>query len=250
MVPVLSNSNTSISPAVSTALPDFVITLARSARSIPAIPMADNNPPMVVGMRQTNREINAAMVIGVWAYTAKGPSVTQTIIKIMVNPASKMVRAISLGVFWRLAPSTNAIILSKKLSPGSVVTFTFMESDKTLVPPVTLDLSPPDSLITGALSPVMADSSIVARPSTISPSIGIVSPASQTNTSPFFSWEEEMILISFTYISPQGTTSLAGVSSLVFLRLSACALPLASAMASAKFANSTVNKRIINMARL
>ena len=47
------------------------------------------------------------------------------------------------------------------------------------------DLSPPLSLITGALSPVMALSSMVAIPSIISPSMGIVSPASQRKTSPF-----------------------------------------------------------------
>ena len=63
MVPVLSNNKVSISPAVSTALPDFVITLARKARSIPAMPIAESNPPIVVGIRQTNREIMAAMEI-------------------------------------------------------------------------------------------------------------------------------------------------------------------------------------------
>ncbi|MNX83370.1 hypothetical protein D3C86_1151310 [compost metagenome] len=67
MVPVLSKSSTSISPAVSTAFPDFVITLARKALSIPAIPMADNNPPMVVGIKQTNNEIKEAMVIVMFA---------------------------------------------------------------------------------------------------------------------------------------------------------------------------------------
>ena len=67
IVPVLSNNKTSISPAVSTALPDFVITLARKALSIPAIPMADNNPPIVVGIKHTKREIKAAIVIGAFA---------------------------------------------------------------------------------------------------------------------------------------------------------------------------------------
>lgn len=63
MVPVLSRSSVSMSPAVSTALPDLVMTLARSARSMPAMPMADSRPPMVVGIRQTNSEMNAATVI-------------------------------------------------------------------------------------------------------------------------------------------------------------------------------------------
>ena len=33
----------------------------------------------------------------------------------MVRTASKMVRAISLGVFWRLAPSTRVIMRSRKV---------------------------------------------------------------------------------------------------------------------------------------
>jgi hypothetical protein len=54
-----------------------------------------------------------------------------------------MVNAISLGVFCLEAPSTRAIILSKKDSPGLVVTFTFILSESTFVPPVTELLSPP-----------------------------------------------------------------------------------------------------------
>ncbi|MNH12215.1 hypothetical protein D3C81_1151280 [compost metagenome] len=67
IVPVLSNNNTSISPAVSTALPLLVMTFARRALSIPAIPIAESNPPIVVGMRQTNREMNDAMVMPTFA---------------------------------------------------------------------------------------------------------------------------------------------------------------------------------------
>jgi hypothetical protein len=67
IVPVLSKSNTSISPAVSTALPLFVITFALNALSIPAIPIAESNPPIVVGIKHTNNEINAAIVMGVLA---------------------------------------------------------------------------------------------------------------------------------------------------------------------------------------
>ena len=128
----------------------------------------------------------------------------------------------------------SAIILSKKLSPGFDVTLTIILSDNTFVPPVTLDLSPPDSLITGADSPVMADSSIVAIPSIISPSAGTISFASQIKTSPVRKVLDEtlvsLLLVSF----------LAGVSSRVFRKLSACALPRASAMASAKLANNKV----------
>ena len=116
-----------------------------------------------------------------------------------------------------------------------------MRSDNTFVPPVTELLSPPDSRITGADSPVMALSSIVARPSMISPSVGMVSPASQTNKSPFFSCEEEIFSPLF---------KVAGVSSLVFRKLSACAFPRASAIASAKLANNSVNKSTRNTTKL
>ena len=54
----------------------------------------------------------------------------------------------------------------------------------TRVPPVTALRSPPDSRITGADSPVIADSSTVAMPSITVPSPGIISPASTTTTSP------------------------------------------------------------------
>ena len=129
--------------------------------------------------------------------------------------------------------------MSRKLSPGSDVTITLILSDSTLVPPVTEDLSPPASLMTGALSPVMALSSIVAKPSIISPSVAIKSPASQIKTFPFTNCDELIFLI-----SPFSKSCFAGVSSRVFLKLSACALPLASAIASAKLANKSVANKI------
>ena len=113
----------------------------------------------------------------------------QTITKTIVKPANRMVRAISLGVFCREEPSTRAIILSRKLSPGCTVTFTRIRSESTFVPPVTELLSPPASRMPGADSPVMALSSIEARPSMISPSAGIVSPATHSNMSPLRSDE-------------------------------------------------------------
>ena len=59
-----------------------------------------------------------------------------------------------------------------------------MRSDSTRVPPVTPERSPPASRTTGADSPVMADSSTDATPSTISPSPGMTCPASTTTRSP------------------------------------------------------------------
>ena len=90
--------------------------------------------------------------------------------KISVSEASRTLSATSFGVFCRFAPSTRAIIRSMNVSPGLEVILTTIRSDSTLVPPVTADRSPPDSRMTGADSPVMADSSTEATPSTTSPS--------------------------------------------------------------------------------
>ena len=73
---------------------------------------------------------------------------------------------------------------SRKLSPGCCVTRTTIWSERTRVPPVTAERSPPDSRITGADSPVIADSSTLAMPSMTSPSAGMSSPAETTTTSP------------------------------------------------------------------
>ena len=59
-----------------------------------------------------------------------------------------------------------------------------MRSESTVVPPVTAERSPPDSRITGADSPVIADSSTDAMPSRTSPSPGMTCPASTTTMSP------------------------------------------------------------------
>ena len=115
---------------------------------------------------------------------ANGCRVATAKTKMIVSAASRMFSAISLGVFCRLAPSTRAIIRSMKLSPGFCVILTTMRSDSTVVPPVTAERSPPDSRMTGADSPVMADSSTEAMPSTTSPSPGMVWPASTTTKSP------------------------------------------------------------------
>ena len=56
IVPVLSSSNVWTSPAASTARPDIASTLCCTSRSMPAMPIADSNPPIVVGMRQTSSE--------------------------------------------------------------------------------------------------------------------------------------------------------------------------------------------------
>ena len=102
----------------------------------------------------------------------------------IVIPDSSTCSAISLGVFWRLAPSTRPMMRSRNDWPGSTLMRTTIRSESTLVPPVTAERSPPLSRITGADSPVTADSSTEAIPSITSPSPGITWPASTTTTSP------------------------------------------------------------------
>ena len=190
MVPVLSSSNTSTSPAASTARPDVAMTLACIMRLMPATPTADSRPPMVVGIRHTSKAISAVMLTTVPAPAAptlkieNGNSVTVTTRKTIVNATSKIVSAISFGVFARLAPSTMLIMRSRKDSPGFTTMRVTSQSDSTRVPPVTAEKSPPDSRTTGADSPVMALSSTVATPSMTSPSSGTMSPASINTTSP------------------------------------------------------------------
>ena len=58
IVPVLSRIMVSTSPQASTALPDIAMTLKRVTRSIPAIPIAESKPPMVVGIKQTAKAIS------------------------------------------------------------------------------------------------------------------------------------------------------------------------------------------------
>ena len=80
----------------------------------------------------------------------KGSSVAQASRKTSVIATSRMVSAISFGVFWRFAPSTIAIMRSRNDSPGLAVMRTTSQSESTAVPPVTEEKSPPASRITGA----------------------------------------------------------------------------------------------------
>jgi hypothetical protein len=128
------------------------------------------------------------------------------------------------------------------VSPGLEVIFTTIRSDSTLVPPVTADRSPPDSRITGADSPVIADSSTDATPSTTSPSPGMTCPASTTTWSPTLSAVPGTSSSrSSAWPGCQPVSRRAMVSRLARRRVSAWALPRPSATASARPANTTVS---------
>ena len=90
---------------------------------------------------------------------ANGCKVATASKKMIVSPASRIDSAISFGVFCRDAPSTRAIIRSRKVCPGSALMRIVRRSLVTCVPPVTLDrISVPGSFSTGADSPVIAAS--------------------------------------------------------------------------------------------
>ncbi len=208
---------------------------------MPAIPIALSRAPIVVGMRATSSAISVVSEIVVPANSPNGRSVATTITKISVSAASRMFSAISLGVLRRSAPSTRVIIRSRNDCPGSCVISTTIRSEVTRVPPVTALRSPPDSRITGADSPVIADSSTVAMPSMTVPSPGISSPASTTTMSPRASSEAALV---------EPSTIVATVSLRIARSVSAWARPRPSAKASAMLANITVShsqKEIVNV---
>ena len=70
------------------------------------------------------------------AFLAIGHSGMTTMRKMRVKADKTSVRAISLGVRCRIAPSTNAIIRSRKDWPGGRDRTT-IRSESTVVPPVT-----------------------------------------------------------------------------------------------------------------
>ena len=236
IVPVLSSRSTSMSPEASTARPERASTLRRTRRSIPAMPMHESSAPIVVGISATSRQISTVVETPLFAYSAKGCRVTTATRKIRVRPASRMLSAISLGVLRRAAPSTSEIMRSRNDLPGSWVTWTTSRSESSRVPPVTAERSPPDSRMTGADSPVMADSSTEPMPSITSPSAGIASPASTTTTSP--RWSSGAGTCS---VPPSSRRRVASVVVRIARSVSAWALPRPSAIASAKFAKITVN---------
>ena len=166
---------------------------------------------------------------------------TQTIRKMRVSPDSRIDSANSFGVFCRSAPSTSAIIRSMKVEPGCGGDPHLDKSDSTVVPPVTAERSPPASRMTGADSPVIADSLTEATPSTISPSPGMISPASTSTTSPTSRSSAFTPSTSRRGFRDRHSAWRACRCACA-ARASACALPRPSATASAKLANSTVNQ--------
>ena len=81
---------------------------------MPAMPIALSRAPIVVGMSATSSAMRFVIEIAVPAYSPNGRSATTTTRKTIVRPASRIDRAISFGVLRRSAPSTRAIMRSRK----------------------------------------------------------------------------------------------------------------------------------------
>ena len=152
-----------------------------------------------------------------------------------------MFSAISFGVFCRSAPSTSAIMRSRKVEPGAAVMRTLIQSESTRVPPVTAERSPPLSRMTGADSPVIADfvdrgdafdDLAVARDQVAGldqHDVALLAAAGAGTVCQFAALGDRRAAWPWSRCAP-----CAGVA--------ACALPRPSATASAKLANSTVNQ--------
>ena len=116
--------------AASTARPDIASTLKRTRRSMPAMPIADSSAPIVVGIKVTNSATSTTIGDRCRRRTsAKLGMVAVAKTKMMVMPASRMLSAISLGVFCRSAPSTSLIMRSRKVEPAAEVMRTRIQSD-------------------------------------------------------------------------------------------------------------------------
>ena len=85
---------------------------------MPAMPIAEISAPIVVGIRQTSSAISTGIGMRRAGVVRERLSVTTTSRKTSVSTASRMLSAISFGVFCRTAPSTSAIMRSRNVSPG------------------------------------------------------------------------------------------------------------------------------------
>ena len=101
IVPVLSSSKTSTSPAASTARPLVAMTLAPSIRLIPATPIAESSPPIVVGIRHTSSATSTVTLTALPLQAENGQMVAVASRNTSVRAISRIVSAISFGVLRR-----------------------------------------------------------------------------------------------------------------------------------------------------
>ena len=207
---------------------------------MPAMPIAESSAPIVVGIRHTSSATRITTLCSAFANIANGCKRHGREQEDDRQPGEQDVRARSRSGSSGAASPRRARSSGRGTSrPARAVMRTTISSDSTRVPPVTAERSPPDSRMTGADSPVIADSSTLAMPSTTSPSLGIISPALTTTSSPTSS-----CVLAHLLDDAVGAAARARASpnaSCAACRPAPCPRP--SAIASAKLAKSTVNHR-------
>ena len=166
----------------------MAITLRWIMRSMPAMPMAESRPPMVVGIRQTSSATSTVMVIGcpgrrrdavervgqqrgAHEQEDDGEAGQQDVERDLVG------RLLALGA---LHQADHAVQESFAGVGGDAHHQPVREHARAAGHGAAVAA---DSRITGALSPVTALSSTEAMPSMTSPSAGMMSPASTRTTS-------------------------------------------------------------------
>ena len=157
----------------------------------------------------------------------------------MVRPASRMLRAISFGVFCRLGALDQGDHPVEEALAGSVVMRTTMRSESTRVPPVTPSGRRRTRGSPGRDSPVMAlsstDGDALDHLAVAGDQLAGLAHAHVALVAA--RWRTSLL-----DAAVGSCTTLAVVSARVLRRVSAWALPRPSAMASAKLAKSTVNQ--------
>ena len=254
-MPVLSSSSVLTSPAASTARPDIASTLRCTSRSMPAMPIADSSAPIVVGIRQTSSE-TSTMPVTPFAFSAavsgtpgccaleKIASGCRVADRQQEDDRQRGEQDVQRDLVRRLLPvgaldqgdhpvDEALARLLGDLHDDPVGQHPGAAGDRGL-------RSPPDSRITGADSPVIADSSTLAMPSMTSPSPGMISPGLDDHDVALLQLRRRHRLLGCRP-GVQSSSRRAMVSVLARRSVSAWALPRPSATASARLANSTVS---------
>ena len=199
---------------------------------MPAMPIALSSAPIVVGINATSSAISAVTEISVCAKRANGRSVDDDDEEDERQAGEQDVQRDLVG---RLAPLGTLDERDHPIEERLPGLLRDLDDDPVAEhagSPRDGARSPPDSRMTGADSPVIADSSTEAMPSTTVPSPGMTSPASTTTTSPRCSSDAG-------FVAPSRSTAVVVVR--IARSASAWALPRPSASASARFAKTTVS---------
>ena len=236
-VPVLSNTTVVTDFAFSKAAADLKRSPNRAPAPVPTMMAVGVARPSAQGQEMT-RTLTAVVAANSHEYPRKS-HVTAATTAIVITTGTKTALTRSAkrdtGAFPEVASSTKRMICAKAVSSPTFVAFITKCPEVTSVAPDTLS---PAALATGRLSPVIADSSNVPAPSTISPSTAMRSPVRRTIRSPARRSEAA------TRSSTPASESLTAVSGTSFMRLVMACVVFPFALAS-KYLPTVMRVRII-----